>query len=457
MAFLSSLPTRGPSPLGGLNTASPTRHQRGHRIVRILLVYQTFHSLDMGGVRLRRIARGLSALGHEVTVLCQTPPEPVSAPTPHPNVQLILVPALDLTHLYKRWSSRGQLPPVQQSGQGARRSGRISTWLNRWAMIPDKHVPWKRPAVRRGLELIRNQSFDLIFASIATRTSGLVGEELSRRTGIPLAVEFRDLWTGNPYDVLGQPTGFHRYLHSVLERRIIRQARTVITMGKGVATYLGQKYAADLQAPVQAEYNFYDPAEYPSVQRRPSPFVLSYIGAMYATRQPGVFFAGLHHFLETVRPSPDTFRFRWVGAHFLGDEPERMIKQYQLGDFVDRCGKVPHQEALRLLLESHAALVLQSPEDTVHVPGKLFEAIGGRIPILLLSPRCETAEIVETSQAGVVAPYEPGAVADAIHTLWNRRDSIDSWPFDPAMMSFYSESATLKRLETRFEEAICRS
>ena len=52
-------------------------------------------------------------------------------------------------------------------------------------------------------------------------------------------------------------------------------------------------------------------------------------------------------------------------------------------------------------------LTIQSPADDVHVPGKLFEYIGARRPILAVSQPCEVTELVSKNNLGWVA--EPNA------------------------------------------------
>lgn len=55
------------------------------------------------------------------------------------------------------------------------------------------------------------------------------------------------------------------------------------------------------------------------------------------------------------------------------------------------------------------------------IPSKLFEAMGMGLPILLVSPRGEAAEVLEESGAGVWIPAgDPGALADAVE-YWGKQ------------------------------------
>src|SRR6185436_17152001 len=92
----------------------------------------------------------------------------------------------------------------------------------------------------------------------------LVASRLSRETGVPCVFEYRDLWTGNPYYHITQPTAFHRWLHGRLERRALRQAHRVSAVCRGIDSHLDRQYAVVLRAPVELNYNFFDPDEYPA-------------------------------------------------------------------------------------------------------------------------------------------------------------------------------------------------
>ena len=281
---------------------------------RILIVGYRFVDASMGGVRLRRISRLLPRYGWEPVVL--TPPRLDDSVALPEKVRREEVPALDLTRLYAKLRGAGRpgSAPANCKEPAAKAIG-LTSRINRWLMVPDKQVTWYRAAVRRGRQLLRSEKFDAIFASQDPRTCLLVAARLSRESGVPCVLEYRDLWTGNPYYHITQPTALHRWLHERLERKVLRQARRVSAVCRGIADYLSQKHAAILQAPVELNYNFFDPEEYPPPWNERSaefhfgaadgsntiapkwnsvlrPFIVSYTGSMYGDRDPSRLFRG---------------------------------------------------------------------------------------------------------------------------------------------------------------------
>lgn len=417
----------------------------------------------MGGVRLRRIARLLPRHGWDPVVLTH-PPDFTSVPDATRGLRIEAVAAPDLTRVYRKIRTLGRrqtaATPALRAEPKAQAIG-LTSQINRWLMIPDKQVTWYRAAVRRGLELLRGEKFSAIFASLEPRTSLLVAARLSRDTGVPCVFEYRDLWIGNPYYHITQATALHRWVHGRLERRALRQARRVSAVCRGIAERLAHHYAGVLQAPVELNYNFFDPDEYPApaadmalpLTDPARPFTVSYAGAMYATRTPHQFFEGMRAFIDRTGLTPAQFRFRWAGGAAGISDLGEILDRTGVRPYLDFLGQIPHREALRLLMASHAALLLQAPEDAIHIPGKLFEAMGARVPLLALAHPCETADIIRRCRAGIVCPHTAESVAAALAEFHRFSAEGARWNFNEAEVQRFSADAAVARLAGLLDQA----
>ena len=416
---------------------------------RVLIIGYFYVDTNMGGVRQRRIARLLPQLGWEPVVLTH-PADATSARFDAPGVRVEHVAAPDLTQIYARL--RGQKPaaPGGKPEPKAKEIGLTST-LNRWVMIPDKQAPWFRAAVRRGRELLQREKFDAIFASIEPRTSALVAAKLAKETGVRCVIEYRDLWTGNPYHHIAQPTPLHRWLHSRFERRALKQADAVSAVCRGIARHLSESYPELLRSPVELNYNFFDPDEYPPIEEKPRPFTISYTGAMYASRTPHQFFEGMRAFINRAGLKPEQFRFRWAGGAAGIKDLGEVLDRHGIRPYLDFLGQIPHRDALRLLRESDAALLLQSPDDAIHIPGKLFEALGARVPLLALAHPCEVTQIIERCHAGIICPYTTESVVAALEEFHRLSQQKTRWSFVETEVERFSAHAAVGRLAALFE------
>ena len=58
---------------------------------------------------------------------------------------------------------------------------------------------WYRHALKKGLEILSKEKFDVIFSSYGPSMSHLIASKLHKQTGVPWVAEFRDLWSLNAY------------------------------------------------------------------------------------------------------------------------------------------------------------------------------------------------------------------------------------------------------------------
>ena len=423
---------------------------------RVLFIAYHYPDTNMGGVRMRRLVRLLPRYGWEPVVLTHSR-EPDSADRAMEGVRVEEAGTANLARLCQPFAHRNGWAK-KQADQSSPVSIPIG-WPNkikRWLVVPDRQLPWLRPALKRGRELLQKERFSAIFASLDPRTSLLVAARLSRETGVPCVLEYRDLWTGNPYSHVGQPTVLHRWIHECLERKALRQATHVSAVCRGIADRLTATHSKDLKAPVELNYNFFDPAEYPA--DRPStgkdaPFIISYTGNLYGQREPRAFLEGVRAFLDQSGVTPDLFRFRWAGGVSGIDDLEEVMQRTGVRPYMEFLGQIPHREALRLLTESSVSLLIQAPHDAIHLPGKLFEAIGAQIPLLALSKPCEVTEIINRCRAGIVCDHEPEAVARAISEFHRLHTSGISWKFDAARSEEFSAEKAVSRLAALLDRA----
>lgn len=373
------------------------------------------------------------------------------------DLQIEEVASFDLTRVYERLHGLGRRPksaaPVGRREPTAKKIG-LTSEINRWLMVPDKQVTWYLAALRRGRELLRGGGYSAIFASLDPRTSFLVAARLSKETGVPCVLEYRDLWIGIPYYHLTQPTPIHQWLHRRLERKALRQARVVSTVCRGIGDYLSRTHADILQSPVELNYNFFDPEEYPSSTRDDqSPFIVSYTGAMHTSRNPHIFFEGMRAFIGQSGLSPAHFRFQWAGGASGITDLAEIVEKTGVRPYLDFMGQIPHHEALHLLVRSDAALLIQSPDDTIHIPGKLFEAMGARVPLLALSGKCETSEIINRCRAGIVCAHTAEAVAAGLAEFHRLHVTKKKWEFKEAEVQKFSADAAVSALAATLERA----
>jgi len=76
--------------------------------------------------------------------------------------------------------------------------------LDKLLFFPDIYFPWIRKAVNKSLSILREKKLDAIIATAPPYSSFIVGYKLSKKLNVPLILDYRDPWSGNPF--LNYPT-----------------------------------------------------------------------------------------------------------------------------------------------------------------------------------------------------------------------------------------------------------
>ena len=247
-----------------------------------------------------------------------------------------------------------------------------------YCRLPDQYIGWIPFAFFSGVKHIKAKKNPVIIASLPTYTNGLLGYFLSKATGAPLILDFRDSWTDDPY--LSLPTKFHRWVHTKLENRILDHAKHLVVYGDWLKDIYDKRYPS---IPTTVILNGYDACDFPDkvVSDGESKKIrLAYSGSLFEYH---------HEFVEllfatiSLLPSDSRNQLELV---FAGDIQltsfDALVNKYGLSSSVVKLGYVKHSDALSLLLSADGLLFTIPKGDTSSFTGKIFEYLGARKPII---------------------------------------------------------------------------
>lgn len=291
--------------------------------------------------------------------------------------------------------------------------------------IPDAQVGWTIPAVTRALRLIRIYRPQILYSTGPPHSSHLIALAVKVLTGIPLVIDLRDPWARSDFSrhqsVLGER------LQPWLEELCVKHADCVILNTPSLRTQFFQIYPNALHHKFVAIPNGYDP----ELRRRIEAFLrdqagvaangclrLCHSGTIYGQRKLQPLVSAIKLLVEAGQ----SVVFEQVGT--VAPEPNLMtyIREHGLDKSIAFFGLQPHDVTLQRMAAADA-LVLIQPGTAVQVPGKLFEMMLFRKPIVALADSGNTADLIEKYDLGVVAdPGDPQAITRAIrHALEKKR------------------------------------
>lgn len=405
---------------------------------RVLFIAYLFPPIANSGTRRSlAFANHLPDLGWEPLVLTlepepQAPLDAELLAEVRPDTRIERV-ALQSRLRARRWA--GWLP-----GRLGERAVEALAWrLRRRADVPDEAASWLSPAVERAVRLHDDVGFDVIYASGWPWTGFLIAREVSRRTGKPYVLDYRDQWTPSGDMAWEQVSAEQARQNPALEHLAARDAAAIITVTQALVDSIARDCG---RTGLHLITNGFEPKDFAGDVPPIGDGLLriAYTGVW----RPGYGLQDLYAAIKLlkVQGRPELARLRVQVAGFKpGPAAEAGVT-----DWVSELGPVPHGQALTLMKQSDL-LYLPVPMGyyaMASLPGKLFEYLGCGRPVLAVVPESsEVARVLEDTGGGVRC--EPGDVGGLAETLlgWLRGEASVA---PPRGIQRYSRAATTQRL-----------
>ncbi|MGD8563261.1 MAG: glycosyltransferase [Desulfarculaceae bacterium] len=320
-------------------------------------------------------------------------------------------------------------------------------------LFPDRHVLWLPAALPGALAAARQSQAKVILVSGPPFSSFILGALVSRCTGSPLVLDFRDEWSGFFTQGFDPGLGGRLWLRMVqgLEGRLVRRANRVIANTQGAADRLHKLYGGDAAKYVWIP-NGYDAQDFAAHEPAPgtSPqegrIRILYTGTVFKPRP-------LHHLWEGFKLLTEEQRSRFrveVVGRVLEDkevEPDLQGLEVKISPYQ------PHQEVVQRMKSTDVLLLTAEdlPGQERMVPAKLYEYMAAQRPVLALMPWGEATRIVEATGTGWVCP--PGRPRDLAELLKSWLDGIRFEPKPPP--KFFDRYSLAGRLAEVLSDA-CR-
>ena len=395
--------------------------------MRILLVSYWFPPANtMAAIRIGKLAKFLHENGHDVRVLAARSPEDPSLPVELPEDYVIRTRYWDVDRIFD--------PVVGAARQVARRLGLgkteegtpntapgsvqvgagppVVTGLRQhyYALIqvPDSHAGWIGGAVAAGRELLATWRPDIIVASAPPFSCVVITRRLARKFGVPWVVEFRDIWVDNPYNT--DPVWRQR-IDRQIERSYIKSADGIVTVTPIWSAVLERQYGRSVATILNG---FAEEDLIPPPPSAPSTTVsIVYTGAIYpGYRDPSPLFAAI----SLLKEARDR-----IEIVFYGPNPGDVLPLAERHGVQDRTvirPRVSYRQSLAIQAAADVLLLLQwnNVKDEGNLPGKFFEYIGARRPILMMGyEQGIMAKMIRERGLGIVS-NAPEAIAAQLAT-----------------------------------------
>lgn len=299
--------------------------------------------------------------------------------------------------------------PVPTPGNQESRSGVLRAFknfiLDGGFAFPDPQCAWLKPVVAFAKQLPRAEVPEIVLATGGPWTSLLAGKRIADYWRVPFIADYRDPWTRNPY--VSFPSSFLNAKARMLEESICKKACRVITNTHELRLQLQKDYP-NISGKALTITNGFDPDSFSSHQESASTrratetkLELCHFGTVYGKRTPVVLLQSLLELHQAGRLTGKQFCLRFVGAWDV-TEPrcEELAQRLEKVGLLKREPPMPYQACLQQMNEADALLVIQ-PDSPLQIPGKIYEYIATRRPLLLIGGEGATANLVQRHCLGL--------------------------------------------------------
>ncbi|MDP4222886.1 MAG: glycosyltransferase family 4 protein [Bacteroidota bacterium] len=295
-------------------------------------------------------------------------------------------------------------------------TSRISRFIRGNFFIPDPRKGWNKYAYREACRLIISEKISHIITTSPPHSTQLIGLKLRKKfPELKWIADLRDPWTDIYYYNQFYPAFISRKIDSCYEKKVLRSADKIITVGKSLMELFTSKVPG-IRSKFTVITNGYDAEDFEGqAVPAPSGFMISYIGTLSDAYPVDGFLRAI----KTLKWKGLKFSLRFVGLVSSGKK--EMILSAAGESVIEFLPYASHPEAISYMQNS-SLLLLIIPDHRSNksiITGKLFEYLASERPIICIGPpEGDAAIIIGECGHGSTFTYDDWeGVAGYIETL----------------------------------------
>ncbi len=279
---------------------------------------------------------------------------------------------------------------------------RVVQQLGDSLLVPDVQILWAPKAIKAGKELLTRQDIKLIFAVAPPFSVLVIAYWLKKLTGKKLVLDFKDMWVGrNQHE---HRTKLCSRLSKPIEKRIVKAADRVILNTDQSYRHFVNRYPEHKDKFVLIPNGFEPQLEdlvkksSHKLNERRTSFKIMHTGTVDTDRNPETL---IYAVKELFDEHPE-FAAK-VKISFSGKVHHRyiaLVEELGLKHMFDFMGYVNYTQNIELLCSASLLLLLTTHDAADAIPGKLYEYLAIKKPILAITEDGAAKDLLLSLKAG---------------------------------------------------------
>ncbi|MHA1416961.1 MAG: glycosyltransferase [Candidatus Heimdallarchaeaceae archaeon] len=293
--------------------------------------------------------------------------------------------------------------------------------LDQLFFFPDIYFQWIKPALREAQEKLSDIKLDAIIATAPPYSSIIIGYELSKKFNVPLVLDYRDPWSGNPFIKFPFSLGKRRV--KKVEKKIAESADLIVTVGEDCAKLISESIDIPIDS-IKIVYNGFSLDTIPTSfsKKGENKFVISYFGNFYLLQKKTMqhFFFGLGKFIKENRINSDELVFQYAG-NTSRKVLKRMLKRANVSlDYFSDLGYLSKEELFNAIDRSHLVIDIVPRKTEYMLHTKVYDYASANSHILLVGEEGELDKLcfkIEQKFSRVTEKVEE--ISIKLENLWD--------------------------------------
>ena len=267
---------------------------------------------------------------------------------------------------------------------------RLAIWIRMNLFIPDARIGWYFPAVKKGIEILKENRVDVIVSIGPPHTTHLVAKKIASIFKLPFVPVFIDPWTDIAYYKSFKRNIITRKIDLHLEKSVLEHSSAIVFVTKTMKVDYETKYPS-IKNKTNVLYWGYSEEDFESIvlkKKLNDEKLIVHAGNIFSYQNPVNFWKEIKKEID----SGNKLKLKFIGT--VDSAIKQSIKDARLTEHTEYSGFLPYKKMLEEICNADILLVCAT--EPRHVPGKLFEYLRTGKPIIAFGDNnTEVKDILE--------------------------------------------------------------
>ena len=281
---------------------------------------------------------------------------------------------------------------------------KLGIWIRGNFFIPDARKFWIKPSVKFLSEYLKDHQVDALFTDSPPQSLHLIACGVKENLNIPWLADFQDPWTQVDYYSQLMLTPIADSIHKRLEQKVFRTADKITICSNTWTRDLESIGAKNVGTIVWG----FDEDDFNKINvELDKKFTLSHFGSLGPDRNAQTLWKALSILVKEDSQFMEDLRLQLVG--FIDKNIVEEIKSLGLENNIKKIDHIERSETLKMMCSTQVLLLILNKAYNVmgRLPGKLFEYLGAKRPIINVGPEeSDAAKIISDAGAGFSADFD---------------------------------------------------